>query len=602
MKTFSAIIQASRVNITAFAITVKSIFAQLVSAANSFIALDFEGGLNKLKNINISKEFANARKEAEKIVALNNAQKNQKVSEPTPTKEETKASNKNASTTQADRDAAAKAAEEARKKAEAEAKRAETKRIADAKKAAEEAKKALEEETKRQLDIARETASQKAEIAKTELAEYILNNAEKYKDDKTLLQKKLQDQLSYWDEVRKLQQQANNAEESAKILSIDQKIDEINKKKELGKQLNENDLNELRNLDLEKQNIHKEYYNKEIELNNQTNEKKKELNKNYEAQVQEQRRLSQAIAFQQRILDLESQNASEFSIRKVQEEQRFQDELATWAEQNQIKLDLDEDKYISDQEIQLQRDELQNQYNLTKDENEKLRVKNQLDALDFLTAQSAENQKRIEQAKEHAKLQAISDTLGQAASLFAEHTAAYKALSVAQATINAYLGVTKVLAEYPGPIGWAMAAVQIAVGLANVAKIVSVKPKAARGMVIEGPSHAKGGVPIMTPNGMIEAEGGEVIINKRSSALYARELSAINQAGGGIPLAKNGGVIGSNLATVQNSFTQSIDFTEMANIIGEKVLEGSALGTQNGSEQGFENLSQSRKIANGANF
>ena len=39
---------------------------------------------------------------------------------------------------------------------------------------------------------------------------------------------------------------------------------------------------------------------------------------------------------------------------------------------------------------------------------------------------------------------------------------------------------------------------------------------------------------------MIEAEGGEAIINKRSTAKHLGLLSAINQDGGGIPLAERG--------------------------------------------------------------
>lgn len=593
IKGFSEAIQSSRVLLTAFAITAKSIFSQLADAAKSFISLDFEGGLNKLKNINISKEFAEARKEAERIVALNNANKNKKITEEAPTKENATASDKNKSTTQADRDAAAKAAEEARKKAEAEAKKAESKRIADAKKAAEEAKKALEEEAKRQLEITKTSAQQSSDIAKSELANYIAVNAEKLKSDKTLNKSKLQSQLDYYDNVRKLQQEYNNAEEVAKILSIQQKIDEINQKKIL----NQNDLEERKNLLAEIDNVHRDYYTKEIELNNETNEKKKESNKTYEAQLREQRKLSQAIEFQQRIIDLEEQKGKEFEIQKEKEDQRFQEELLQWAAENEIKLQLDEEKYIADQEIQAQRDELQNQYNLAKDENEKLRVKNQLDSLDTMVKQSAENQKKIDEAKEQAKLSALSQSFGTAKGLFKENTLAYKAMAIGEATISTYLSATKALAEVPWPMNYVVMGVNIAAGLAQVAKIAGTK--AADGMLI-GPSHAQGGIPINTPNGMIEAEGGEVIINKRSSAMFRDELSAINQAGGGVKFAK-GGVVGSDLATVQNSLTKAIDMTEMANIIGEKVAEGSALGSSIGSREGFTSLSQNRIIANAAN-
>lgn len=58
-------------------------------------------------------------------------------------------------------------------------------------------------------------------------------------------------------------------------------------------------------------------------------------------------------------------------------------------------------------------------------------------------------------------------------------------------------------------------------------------PKAARGKHIEGPSHAAGGV-------HIEAEGGETIINKKSSRMFLPLLSAINELGGGVPFTKVG--------------------------------------------------------------
>ncbi|RMZ60062.1 hypothetical protein D1632_10765 [Chryseobacterium nematophagum] len=326
-KTFSAVIQASRVSLTAFAISTKSIFSQLISAAKSFMSLDFEAGLNRLKSINISKEFADARKEAERIVALN---KNQKGDQGGKTKDQNVVNGKNKSTTQADRDAEAKAAEEARKKAEVDAKKVENKRIADAKKAAADAKKALDEEAKRELEIIKVAADQKADLAKTELAEYILNNAEKYKNDKTLLKSKLEDQMTYFDTVRKLQQEANDQEKEAKLISIKQKLDEINKKKELGKDLSQNDLNEINNLNTERENIYREYANKEIELNNQTNEKKNELSKNYEQQVREQRNVSRTLEFQQRLLALEREGASEYAVRQVQLDQETQQKLDTF--------------------------------------------------------------------------------------------------------------------------------------------------------------------------------------------------------------------------------------------------------------------------------
>ncbi|PIF44301.1 hypothetical protein CLU96_1242 [Chryseobacterium sp. 52] len=612
VKGFTAIIENSRITLTTWAIAAKSIFAQIVDAAKSFMALDFAGGLQKLKNINLSEEYTKARKEAERIVALNRTKKEKAITEPAPEKDNNNASDKNKTTTQADRDAAAKAAAEAAKKAAADAKAAQNKKIADAKKAAEEAKKALEEEAKRVIDIAKTTAEQKADIAKTELADYIATNAEKLKDDKNLSKEKLKNELAYYDELKKKQVEANNKEKEAKVFAVQQKIDEINKKIDLGKQLNENDKAEILNHKGEIDNINKEFSTKEKELTNDTNEKKKELNKKYEEQIQEQRKLSQAISYQQRILDLEVQGNSEFEIRKLQEERRFQDELKSWAEENEIKMDLDNDKYLSDQEIQVQRDELKNQYDLAKDENERQRIQTQLDGLDFMVAQSAENQKKIDKATQQAKVDIFASAFGSIKSLFGESTAVGKAAAIAETTINTYKAAQAAYAagaSLGGPLGAVMgpilAGLAVASGLKNVQKIVSVKAdKAADGMLI-GPSHKQGGIPIKTPNGMIEAEGGEVIINKRSSALYRRELSAINLAGGGVKFA-DGGILGSsiaasNLSTVQNSITASLDINAMADIFRESIAEGAERGTYSGSQNGINDLSTNNNIAKGAN-
>ena len=58
----------------------------------------------------------------------------------------------------------------------------------------------------------------------------------------------------------------------------------------------------------------------------------------------------------------------------------------------------------------------------------------------------------------------------------------------------------------------------------------------AGGGITYGPSHAQGGIP--TRYG--ELEGGEAVINKRSTSMFAGELSRINQAGGGVSFADGG--------------------------------------------------------------
>ena len=84
----------------------------------------------------------------------------------------------------------------------------------------------------------------------------------------------------------------------------------------------------------------------------------------------------------------------------------------------------------------------------------------------------------------------------------------------------------------------------------------------ARGGVLEGASHANGG--IKTPYG--ELEGQEAVINKKSTAMYRPLLSAINEAGGGVKFAK-GGMLGN--AGVSKSMMNLIDYDVLAGKIAQ---------------------------------
>lgn len=85
--------------------------------------------------------------------------------------------------------------------------------------------------------------------------------------------------------------------------------------------------------------------------------------------------------------------------------------------------------------------------------------------------------------------------------------------------------------------------------IASMAKAKQAFAKAADGGLIYGNSHANGGV-------IIEAEGGEAIINKKSTAMFAPQLSAINQAMGGKPIGNQTG--------------QLIDYDLLASKINDK--------------------------------
>ena len=124
----------------------------------------------------------------------------------------------------------------------------------------------------------------------------------------------------------------------------------------------------------------------------------------------------------------------------------------------------------------------------------------------------AKTEAQQRQANLQASLQAVGDIYGQLSDLLGKETEAGKSAAIAQAYINTYLSATKAYQSLSGipvvgpALGIAAAAAAIATGLKNVQTIKN-PPKAETGGMILGPSHRGGGV-------MIEAEGGEYVINK----------------------------------------------------------------------------------------
>ena len=58
--------------------------------------------------------------------------------------------------------------------------------------------------------------------------------------------------------------------------------------------------------------------------------------------------------------------------------------------------------------------------------------------------------------------------------------------------------------------------------------------------MVHGPSHSQGGVKFAVGGRVNELEGGEAVINKRSTAMFRGQLSAMNEAGGGVKFADGG--------------------------------------------------------------
>jgi len=152
-----------------------------------------------------------------------------------------------------------------------------------------------------------------------------------------------------------------------------------------------------------------------------------------------------------------------------------------------------------------------------------------------------------EQTIATAKLGIINSTLNAIARNVRRGSLAAKAISIVQALIFAAVAIAKVIAQ-TGVLAIVALPAAIAATGAAIATIrnavIPPAPRFAVGGFIKGPSHALGGV-------MINAEGGEGMINARSMAMpgVRAAASALNQRGGYGIQFQDGGIIPRGLDT-----------------------------------------------------
>ena len=90
----------------------------------------------------------------------------------------------------------------------------------------------------------------------------------------------------------------------------------------------------------------------------------------------------------------------------------------------------------------------------------------------------------------------------------------------------------------------------------------------ANGGMVNGKSHSQGGEKFAVGGRVVELEGGEAVINKRSTAMFRPQLSAMNSAGGGVRFA-DGGLLN------QPSFSQ-----QQFNALGQNQMMGAMGGSR----------------------
>lgn len=274
---------------------------------------------------------------------------------------------------------------------------------------------------------------------------------------------------------------------------------------------------------------------------------------------------NQALKLEQGVINQQQYNDA---IDAINEENRIKNETA-----NLEREQAEKDKQIADLELKREQDQLLFEEQLAIDlERNEIAKQQELDNAnktgadkELILKKYADNEKRIRQAVELAKVDMISSGLSQAMGLFKENSVAYKVLAIAEATMNTYKAASLALSTYAYPVGGIFAGLAIGQGLLQVSKIAGVKfadggqvPTLSSGKIDNG---ANLSVPLSNgDNTLAYVRQGEVILNaeqqrKAGGASFFRSIGVPGFASGGI----NGGY--SNLGSQNGT---KIDFDLLA--------------------------------------
>jgi DNA repair exonuclease SbcCD ATPase subunit len=259
----------------------------------------------------------------------------------------------------------------------------------------------------------------------------------------------------------------------------------------------------------------------------------------------------------------ENKKQEEAERKKLETIETLRDEFSSRDKEKQaLKREEELEQYYADKEAEIERlitDKEERKELLIELENQKDEALNEVKAKQE-KKEIAQRDKEVQDIvdNEKKKIKAKTETIDAVSSLFGKETAVAKgaliakqalalkefaieqglfkskqASAAAEASVDTSKGMAKTASSVPFPANIPLIIGYIAqtAGLVSTIKsaVAPSRPQFARGGNIFGASHSGGGVPI-------EAEGGESIINKKSTAKYGGLLNAINQAGGGVPI------------------------------------------------------------------
>jgi len=243
-------------------------------------------------------------------------------------------------------------------------------------------------------------------------------------------------------------------------------------------------------------------------------------------------------------------------------QERVQNQRDALAEKEEARIAKEVEKLLAtktesiESDLKIQEEYQERSIELTTSFNESILAVN-----DSFRKKNADNQKKQNDLilkQEDAKQKGLEQLQNQALMVGFQLAGRSKGLQSALTLTSTYFSAQKAyesqfvpIAEATSPIRGAIAAALAVVsGLGRVAAINGIQ--FAQGGILNGPSHAMGGIPFSVGGRVgFEAEGGEAIINKRSTAMFAPILSQINQAGGGKAFA-TGGIAGNEVRSAYN--------------------------------------------------
>ena len=181
------------------------------------------------------------------------------------------------------------------------------------------------------------------------------------------------------------------------------------------------------------------------------------------------------------------------------------------------------------------------------------RIKESLNGFDLsikeresLILRFSELEKKLTEDNQEDQQKAFKDDIKRA--ILSGQTAEEAMKSVVRAQImEAVAGfIASIFKSVPFPVNLILAAGASAAVGGLIDKQLSkfedggIVDKYANGGMVHGKSHAQGGEKFAVGGRVAELEGGEAVINKRSTAMFRGQLSAMNAAGGGVKFADGG--------------------------------------------------------------